>query len=137
MNNPTDFIESIAVIGLSGRFPGAGNIDQFWRNLRDGVEAISIYTDDELESQGVPPKVFNGPNYVKAEFFLEDVDMFDASFFGFSPREAEIIDPQHRIFLESAWEALESSGYDPETFGGLIGVYAGASMNDYIFKAGD
>ncbi len=134
MNNPTDFIESIAVIGLSGRFPGAGNIDQFWRNLRDGVEAISIYTDDELESQGVPPKVFNDPNYVKAEFFLEDVDMFDASFFGFSPREAEIIDPQHRIFLESAWEALESSGYDPETFGGLIGVYAGASMNDYIFN---
>ena len=134
MSNTSDFIESIAVIGLSGRFPGAKNVDQFWRNLRDGVESVSRYTDKELESQGVPPAVFNDPDYVKAEFFLEDVEMFDAAFFGFSPREAEIIDPQHRIFLESAWEALENAGYNTETYAGPIGVYAGASMNDYIFN---
>ncbi len=134
MGNAADFIESIAVIGLSGRFPGAGNVDQFWQNLRDGVESVSRYTDKELEAQGVPPALFNDPDYVKAEFFLEDVDMFDAAFFGFSPREAEIIDPQHRIFLESAWEALENAGYDPETYAGPIGVYAGAGMNNYIFN---
>jgi phthiocerol/phenolphthiocerol synthesis type-I polyketide synthase E len=124
----------IAVIGLSGRFPGAKNVDEYWRNLRDGVESISFFTDKELESCGIDPTLLRDPHYVKAKGILEDADLFDASFFGFTPREAEIMDPQHRLFLECAWEALESAGYDPEGFGGLIGVYGGAGQNNYFLN---
>jgi len=129
-----DSMESIAIIGFSGRFPGAKNVEQFWQNLRNGVESITVYSDKELEVQGVPPTVLNDPKYVKAEFCLEDVDMFDASFFGFSPREATMMDPQHRLFLETAWEALENAGYSTEDYSGLIGVFAGAGVNRYIFN---
>jgi len=115
----------IAVIGMSGRFPGARSVDEYWRNLRDGVESISFFTDQELESSGIDPVVLHDPNYVKAKGILEDAELFDASFFGFTPREAEIMDPQHRLFLECAWEALESSGYDPHRYSGLIGIYGG------------
>ena len=124
----------IAIIGMSVRVPGADSIDKFWQNLREGVESISKFTDEELMTRGVPPAVYNDPNYVKAGSFLDDVEMFDASLFGFSPYEAKLIDPQHRIFLESAWESLETAGYNPETYKGLIGVFAGASMNDYLFN---
>ncbi|MEW6067032.1 MAG: GNAT family N-acetyltransferase [Nitrospirota bacterium] len=129
-----DSIDSIAIIGFSGRLPGAKNVEQFWQNLRNGMESITIYSDKEIEAQGVPPTVFNDPKYVKAEFFLEDVDMFDASFFGFSPKEAAIIDPQHRLFLETAWEALETAGYNSENYAGLVGVFAGAGVNRYMFN---
>ena len=129
-----DAIEQIAVIGLSGRFPGAKNIEKFWQNVRNGVDSISRFTDQELESLGIDPAVLSNPNYVRAKGELEDIELFDALFFGFSPREAEIMDPQHRIFLESAWEALENAGYDPATYPDPIGVFAGASMNDYIFN---
>ena len=132
MSEPTDAIERIAVIGLSGRFPGAKNIDQFWYNLRNGIESIHRFTEQELESMGVAPDVFNHPNYVKAGAVLENVEMFDADFFGFSPREAEMTDPQHRIFLECAWKAIENAGYDVEYYMGPIGVFAGASPNYYI-----
>jgi acyl transferase domain-containing protein len=93
-------MEGIAVIGMSGRFPGAKNIDQFWQNLCDGVEAISFYSDQELLEAGTDPNLLSNPNYIKAGAPLEQVEWFDASFFGYSPREAEIIDPQQRIFLE-------------------------------------
>ena len=129
-----DAIEQIAVIGLAGRFPGAKNIEKFWQNLRNGVDSISRFTDQELESLGIDPAVLSNPNYVRAKGELEDIELFDASFFGFSPREAELMDPQHRIFLESAWEALENAGYDPATYPDPIGVFAGASMNDYVFN---
>ena len=127
-----DAIEEIAVIGVAGRFPGAKNIDQFWQNLRDGVESIIHFTNEELESQGVSSGWLKDPNYVKAGTILEDFDKFDAPFFGYSPIEAETIDPQQRIFLETAWEALENAGYDPETYDGPIGVFAGSNPNDYL-----
>ncbi len=123
---------AIAIIGMSGRFPGAKDLNTFWQNLCSGVESVSFFDDQELESSGVDPAMFNNPNYVKAGAILEGVELFDAAFFGFSAREAEIIDPQQRLFLECAWEALESAGYNTETYPGAIGVYAGASMNTYL-----
>ncbi|MBW4633663.1 MAG: amino acid adenylation domain-containing protein [Iphinoe sp. HA4291-MV1] len=127
-----DFEEPIAIIGMAGRFPGANNVEQFWQNLRDGVESISFFTDEELEASGIDPAILSDRNYVKANGLLEDVEMFDASFFGFSAREAEIMDPQHRLFLECAWEVLENAGYDSETYDGQIDVYAGAGLNNYL-----
>jgi len=126
-------MEGIAIIGMSGRFPGAANVEEFWQLLRDGVEAVSFFSNEELLGAGVPPAHFNHPQYVKAKAVLENADLFDASFFGFTPKEAEILNPQHRLFLESAWEALESAGYDAETYPGPIGLYAGASLNNYLF----
>jgi acyl transferase domain-containing protein/acyl carrier protein len=122
----------IAIVGMSGRFPGAGSVEQFWRNLRDGVESITFLTDEELDAAGVSPHIYQNPAYVKAKGVLEDADLFDASFFGYSPREAEIIDPQQRLFLECAWAALENAGYTPERYKGLVGVYAGVGMNTYL-----
>src|SRR5215213_3381219 len=94
---------AIAVIGMSGRFPGARNLKEFWRNLRDGIESVSFFSDEELRASGIPPDLLADPNYVKARPMLDDADLFDAHFFGFNPREAEILDPQHRIFMECAW----------------------------------
>ena len=124
----------IAIIGMIGRFPGAASIEEFWRNLREGVESVTFFTDEELLASGIDSTSLSNPNYVKAGRYLEDIDMFDASFFGFSPREAEILDPQQRIFLECSWEALENAGYDPKTYDGLIGIYAGVSANSYIWN---
>jgi acyl transferase domain-containing protein len=121
----------IAIVGMAGRFPNAGNIDEFWRNLCDGFEGISFFTDGELATAGVDGLKDN-PNYVKARAVLERADLFDASFFGLNPREAELLDPQHRVFLECAWEALEDAGCDPAKFDGAIGVFAGMSMNTYL-----
>src|SRR5215210_3014242 len=92
----------VAIIGMAGRFPGARNIDEFWRNLRDGVEGISFFSDQELLASGVDPAMLDDPLYVKARGVLEDIELFDAAFFDMNPREAEITDPQHRFFLECA-----------------------------------
>ncbi|MEH2042433.1 SDR family NAD(P)-dependent oxidoreductase [Nostoc sp.] len=124
----------IAIIGLTGRFPGSKNIDEFWRNIQNGVESISFFSDEELLSSGISSSILNDPNYVKAHATLEDAELFDASFFGFNPREAEITDPQHRLFLESAWSALESAGYDSQTYKGVVGVYAGSSLSSYLLN---
>ena len=124
----------VAVIGMSGRFPGAADLDQFWRNLAGGVESIFRYTDDELIAAGVDPQELGHPEYVKAGSHLDDVDLFDAAFFGINPREAESMDPQQRLFLECAWQALEHGGYDPYTYGGAIGVYAGCAMSTYLYR---
>ncbi|MDF0552097.1 beta-ketoacyl synthase N-terminal-like domain-containing protein [Kamptonema sp. UHCC 0994] len=130
-----DSIEGIAIVGMAGRFPGAKNVDEFWQNLRDGVESISFFSEEELKSSGIDESVLHNPRYVKARAVLADIELFDAAFFGFNPREAEITDPQHRFFLESAWEALESAGYNSETYEGSIGVYAGAgSFNTYFLN---
>ena len=126
----------IAVIGFSGRFPGARNTNQYWANLRSGVESISFFSDKELVEAGVDADVLRDPNYVKAAPTLDGVAEFDAAFFGYSPREARIIDPQQRLFLEVAWEALEHSGYDSASFQGSIGLFAGAAMNTYLLFAG-
>jgi len=128
----SDHVEKIAIIGLAGRFPGARTVDELWQRLRNGEELISAYTDDELRARGVSLAELSHPAYVKAGSILEDIDMFDASFFGISPREAKLTNPQHRLFLESAWEAMESAGYDPGQFDGSVGVFAGASMTSYL-----
>ncbi|MBA4147177.1 MAG: amino acid adenylation domain-containing protein [Verrucomicrobia bacterium] len=128
--------ERIAIVGMAGRFPGANNVEEFWRNLRDGVEGIFPWRDEDLLSQGVSAEELQDPNYVKAGTALENLDQFDAGFFGFNPKEAEILDPQHRLFLEAAWEALENAGCNPDNFPGAIGVYAGSSMNTYAARFG-
>ena len=124
--------DEVAIIGMCGRFPGATDIDEFWENLRDGVESIVTFSPQELAEAGVDPAVLANPTYVPAGSVLEDIDLFDAAFFGFSPREAESLDPQQRIFLEVAWHALENAGYNPETYPGLIGVYAGCATSSYM-----
>ncbi|MGB7921713.1 MAG: beta-ketoacyl synthase N-terminal-like domain-containing protein [Pyrinomonadaceae bacterium] len=125
-------ITDIAVIGMSGRFPQARDIDAFWQNLRNGVEAVTYFTDEELEAEGVERAVLSQPDYVKAGYILEDIELFDASFFGITPRDARLTDPQHRIFLECSYEALEKAGYDPERYKGMIGVYAGVGASTYL-----
>ncbi|HEX8183843.1 MAG TPA: amino acid adenylation domain-containing protein, partial [Blastocatellia bacterium] len=121
----------IAIIGMSGRFPGASNLEEFWQNLAGGVESITFFSDAALEAAGVPPESLRQPNYVKATSMLDGVELFDAAFFGFNHREAELLDPQHRLFLECSWEAIESSGYDPDKYKGRIGVFAGSGLNSY------
>src|ERR1044072_7789096 len=100
----------VAVIGFAGRFPQAKNTDEFWRNLRDGVESISFFSREELLAAGLEPEEVDAPEYVPAKAILEDVELFDAAFFDYSPREAEMLDPQHRIALECAVEAFEHAG---------------------------
>lgn len=131
---PSPPVSEVAIVGMACRFPGARNVDEFWRNLVDGVESISFFSDEELRAAGVPNSLVDSPNYIKAKGMLADVELFDANFFGFNPREAQILDPQHRLFLECAWEAVEDAGYESESYGGRIGVYAGASMNTYLLN---
>ena len=123
---------AVAIIGASGRFPGAENLDAFWRNLRDGVESVHFFTDDELLAAGIPRPALADPSYVKAASMLDDVESFDARYFGVSPAEAELLDPQQRIFLETVSAALEDAGYDPERYRDLIGVYGGSRLNTYL-----
>jgi phthiocerol/phenolphthiocerol synthesis type-I polyketide synthase E len=129
-----DALDGIAIIGMAGRFPQAPNLQRFWENLHQGVEATSFFSDQELEQAGISPELLRHPNYVKARGVLENADLFDAGFFGYSPREAELTDPQIRLFLECAWEVLESAGWEPEKFPGMIGVYAGMSFTSYIWQ---
>ncbi|HEX6899308.1 MAG TPA: SDR family NAD(P)-dependent oxidoreductase [Thermoanaerobaculia bacterium] len=123
----------VAVIGMAGRFPGAPTIERFWENLKNGVESIRFFTDEELLAAGVSPAQVNSPNYVKASPVLDNIDGFDASLFGIPPHEARLLDPQQRLFLECVWEALERAGYNDELYPGLIGVYSGLEMSSYLF----
>jgi acyl transferase domain-containing protein/acyl carrier protein len=125
----------IAVIGMSGRFPAAKDIEQFWWNLKNGVESIVFFSEEELIEAGMDSKPITDPNYVKAFGILEDSEYFDSAFFEYTPSEAEIMDPQIRIFHECAWQALEDAGYCPGSYEGLIGLYAGASPN-FLWEAG-
>src|SRR5712691_594909 len=122
----------IAIIGMVGRFPGAKNIDEFWQNLQHGVESVSFFSEEELKSSGVASTLLNDHHYVKAGAILNDVELFDAAFFGFNPREAEVMDPQQRLLLECTWEALEDAGYVGEAYPGPVGVYAGVSSSTYL-----
>lgn len=112
----------IAIIGLSCRFPGAATADEYWKNLCDGVESVTFFSDQELVAAGVDPSLVANPRYVKASPMLQDVEMFDASFFGYSPKDAALMDPQQRLFLEVSWEAFENAGYDPAGYPGKVGV---------------
>jgi phthiocerol/phenolphthiocerol synthesis type-I polyketide synthase E len=126
----------IAVIGMAGRFPGANSVDELWQTLCAGIESISFFSDQELREAGVDAALLNDPNYVRASSVLDDPALFDASFFGYTPREAQMMDPQHRLFLECAWEALEHAGYDADLYEGRIGVYGGALINTYLLWSG-
>lgn len=134
MNPPDESqLDGIAILSVAGRFPGAKSVQQFWQNMLNGVETISRLKEDQLEfTLSTPESKAQGQKFIGARGVLEDVDQFDAGFFGVLPREAELMDPQHRLFLECAWEALETAGYEPESFPGLIGVYAGLSINSYL-----
>jgi acyl transferase domain-containing protein/acyl carrier protein len=127
-------LDGIAIVGMSGRFPGADDLGQFWANLRDGVESISRFTEADLAEAGIPPAMAQQPGFVNAGGVLHDAELFDASFFGFSAREAEVLDPQQRVFIECAWHAVEDAGYDPHAYPGAIGVFAGAAMSSYLFN---
>lgn len=128
----TEPLHGIAVIGLAARFPGARCVEDFWRNLGAGVESITFFSAEELAASGVAASSLTDPRYVRAKGVLPGADCFDAGFFGFTPREAECMDPQHRVFLECAWEALEDAGCDPERAPGRIGLFAGSGPSSYL-----
>lgn len=135
-----DAPHGIAIIGMACRFPGASTPAEFWQNLRSGTESITTFTDDELLAAGVDASLLRHPDYVKASPILRQADMFDAAFFGYSPKEAAIMDPQHRLFLETCWEAFEDAGYDPEAHADrVIGVFAGAgsALTSYLLAMRD
>lgn len=132
MTDPQSYSDlDIAVIGMACRFPDADSPDQFWSNLIGGKESIRELSPTELEAEGIGPHIYENAHYVKAASILEDIDMFDASFFDVTPIEAATLDPQHRIFLETTWKALEDAGYNPYTTRHRIGLFAGSSINTY------
>jgi acyl transferase domain-containing protein len=125
----------IAIIGMAGRFPGAPDVDSFWEMIREGREGISFFTAEELIESGISPKLVHNPNYVRARGILPDIDRFDARFFGYSPREAEILDPQHRVLLECCWTALEAAGYGADRQAAPVGIFAGCmGGNTYLLN---
>ncbi|GGU43727.1 hypothetical protein GCM10010211_03950 [Streptomyces albospinus] len=122
----------VAIVGMAGRFPGADSVGEFWELLRAGREGIARFSDDELAGAGIPAALRADPSYVPAHGILPDVDLFDTGFFEMTPAEAEVIDPQQRLFLQSCHTALEDAGYDPRRYDGLISVYGGAAINTYL-----
>ena len=125
---------AIAIVGMAGRFPGAPDVATFWRKLCAGEDCLTRFTAAELLEAGVPRALVDDPNYVPVNGTLLDIEQFDAGFFGMNPREASITDPQHRIFLELAWHALEHSGHDAARYPGTIGVYAGCGASSYLMN---
>ncbi|HLL45563.1 MAG TPA: beta-ketoacyl synthase N-terminal-like domain-containing protein, partial [Longimicrobiaceae bacterium] len=121
----------IAVVGMSCRLPGARSAAEFWSNLCAGVESISHFSEEELLAAGISPETLRSPSYVRAYGAIPDAFAFDAGFFGVNPSEAQVMDPQHRVFLECAWSALEDAGYDPSRFPGSVGVFGGSGGNAY------
>jgi 3-oxoacyl-(acyl-carrier-protein) synthase/thioesterase domain-containing protein/acyl carrier protein len=132
--NKDDLENAIAIIGMSGKFPGADNVETFWKNLCDGKETISSFSDKALINTGLSKLQVNSPNYVKSRGVLNDIEFFDAEFFGLNIKEAQLTDPQHRIFLECAWEALENAGYCTDKYSGSIGVYGGSGISSYYLN---
>jgi amino acid adenylation domain-containing protein len=122
----------IAIVGMAGRFPGARDLGELWRSLRDGLEAVRFPEAEELLARGLDPARLADPTWVKAVSQMDGYDCFDDLFFGVNPREAELMDPQHRVLLECAWEALESAGYEPQQIAGRVGVWAGATLSTYL-----
>ncbi|MEM7201067.1 MAG: SDR family NAD(P)-dependent oxidoreductase [Planctomycetota bacterium] len=123
--------EPIAIVGMAGRFPGAADVDAFWRNLRAGIESVSRFSRDELLAAGCDPCDLAAPDYVPARAIVAAIDQFDAGLFGLSPRDARLMDPQLRLLLEAAWSALQDAGIDPRQVPGVAGVYVGCGANTY------
>ena len=142
MDNESDqadeMLDAVAVVGMAGRFPGADSIDQLWQNLTAGKETLTTFTDEQLLAAGIPAELVADPNYVKVRGLINKPEEFDAAFFGFRPREAELMDPQHRIFLETCWHAIEMSGYALSKCPGNVGVWGGMSTgmsnNTYLLN---
>ena len=133
MTGPESIDSSIAIIGLAGRFPGARDVAEFWQNLVAGKDGITRLTDAQLTAAGYDPATVRAiPGYVGVRGIVDQPEWFDRHFFGIPPKEAEVMDPQQRVFLEIAWDALEDAGCDPSTFPGLIGVFGGMSNNTYF-----
>jgi acyl transferase domain-containing protein/surfactin synthase thioesterase subunit/acyl carrier protein len=132
----TPLRNDIAIIGLSCRFPGAATAEDYWKNLCEGVESITFFSDQELIAANVDPTLLSNSNYVKAAPTLRGIEMFDASFFGYSPKDAALMDPQHRMFLEVCWEAFENAGYDPAGYAGKVGVVSagGGVVSSYLMS---
>lgn len=128
--------DAIAIVGMSCSVPGASDLNVFWENLIGEKETIRHFSIEELLAAGVDESLVTQKNYVKSYGYLEDIDQFDAQFFDYSPRDAEILDPQHRLFMEHAWQALEQAGYAPgcESEMGAVGIYAGVNSNQYGFN---
>jgi len=122
----------IALVGMAGRFPGADDVGELWESIRAGRSGITRFTDDELRAVGVPAGLLADTAYVRAGAVISDIDQFDAAFFGISQKEAQILDPQHRLFLEHSWLALEDAGCAPARFAGAIGVFAGCAWSSYL-----
>ncbi|MEV0201458.1 SDR family NAD(P)-dependent oxidoreductase [Nonomuraea sp. NPDC050691] len=133
-DNGTDYDSAVALIGMSGRFPGAASVGELWRNLLAGVKGLRAITDEELREAGVEPGKLADPRYVRVGGPLDDIDRFDATVFGINPREAETMDPQHRLFLECSWEALEAAGYCPTDVPGQVAVFGGCGFPDYVVQ---
>jgi acyl transferase domain-containing protein len=123
----------VAIVGMAGRFPGAETVDELWRNLRQGVESISTWPKAECERSPLDPDLLDDPNLVAAAGLLNDIEYFDPSFFGLTANQAKLMDPQHRVFLECAWEALETAGFDANRFTRSIGVYASSTISRYLY----
>ncbi|HVW84683.1 MAG TPA: type I polyketide synthase, partial [Bryobacteraceae bacterium] len=128
--------EGVAIIGVAGRFPGADTVEEFWANLVAAKESISFFSDEELAASGLDVEdLKRRGHYVPARGLLRDADCFDAAFFGVHPKEADVLDPQQRVFLETCWAALERAGYAPTRLNGSVGVFAGATYNTYYLHA--
>ncbi len=127
-----DSPEAIAIIGMAGRFPAANSIDELWDLLRNGRDAVWSPSDAELRAVGAPEERMSHPNYVRARMRFDGADLFDAGFFGYSAKHAQMLDPQQRLFLECAWESLESAGYDAAAYDGLVGIFASCGTNVYL-----
>ena len=134
-NNSLDI--SIAIIGMYCRVPGSKNVNEFWKNLKEGKESIVFLNKEELIASGIPEELVKQSNYIPAYSGIDGIEFFDAEFFGYSPREAKLIDPQHRIFLEGAWKTLEDAGYCPQNYKGKIGIFAGSGTNQYVYRVYD
>lgn len=137
MNNESHFPEfasGVAIIGMAGRFPGAPDIESFWRMLVEAREGLRRFTLDELRALGVPESQLRDPDFVPVRGVLEDADRFEAELFGYSPREAAMLDPQQRLFLETAWAAMEAAGYDPQRYKGSVGVYGSSGLPGYLLQ---
>src|ERR1700752_129750 len=131
-----DRYEGIAIIGMAGRFPGAENVEEFWQNLLDGKETVSSFSDEERAESGLDDAAVRRRGlYMPVRGVLKDADCFDAAFFGVHPKEAEVMDPQQRIFLETCWAALESAGYAPNNVDAVVGVFGGGSFYTYYLHA--
>ena len=129
-----DYDAAIAVIGMAGRFPGADSVEELWDNLLAGRQGLRVVSEDELVAVGVSPAQLADPDYVRTTGSVRNHDMFDAGMFGFGRREAETIDPQHRLFLENCFEALENAGYPPMGMSEKVGLFAGCGFPDYMWN---